>query len=239
MENINQEPHAESPMTRYDLIRFFTTKIEKFETESKLQISVANFNAWLFEQYLQENVQVTASQKFELRASESDNRGNIELSVLVGTLFRYVKTYAKRAFEGSEIQNIDEFTFLVTLLGQGEMSKTELISKNVMEKTTGMEIIKRLTKQGFLFQKENLKDGRSQVLSLSTEGRLALYGILEKMSQVSTLVSGNLAADEKLMLFTLLNKLDHFHRPIFDHEKNASLAQISEKYLADDAKQMP
>jgi hypothetical protein len=65
---------------------------------------------------------------------------------LVTLLFRYAKGYIKKALQDSIIQTADEFAF--NLITFESLTKTELISKQVMEKTSGVEVIKRLVGQG-------------------------------------------------------------------------------------------
>jgi MarR family transcriptional regulator, lower aerobic nicotinate degradation pathway regulator len=218
-------------MNRYDLIKYFIDKVESYEqaqTDAQ-NLSVEGFNDWMFKQFL--NKKVDAKPRLE-NEHHTANEVNINLSSLVGTLYRYVKTYSKKAFEHSVIQNIDEFTYLAFLISYGKMTKSELISRNVHEKTTGMEIIRRLISHGFVIQSDDAHDKRSQNVEITAAGQVEIFKLFEEMSKVSTLVSGNLSEQEKMILSYLLNKLDVFHRHIYDHEKHDDLDVLMEKYFA-------
>ena len=217
-------------MNRYDLIKYFIDKVEAYDkaqtdTES---LSVEGFNDWMFKQFLDKKIDAKSRLPNEHHAA---NEVNINLSSLVGTLYRYVKTYSKKAFENSIIQNIEEFTYMAFLLSYGKMTKSELISRNVHEKTTGMEIIRRLIGYGFVVQSDDAQDKRSQNVEITEGGRIEIMKLFQEMSKVSTIVSGNLTEQEKMILSYLLNKLDGFHRHIYDHEKHDNLDSLMEKYF--------
>jgi MarR family transcriptional regulator, lower aerobic nicotinate degradation pathway regulator len=218
-------------MNRYDLIKYFIDKVEAYDKaqDDSENLSVEGFNDWMFKQFLDKKIDAKPRLESEHLTA---NEVNINLSSLVGTLYRYVKTYSKKVFEHSIIQNIDEFTYLATLISYGKMTKSELISHNVHEKTTGMEIIRRLISHGFVVQSDDAVDKRSQNVEITAAGQVEIFKLFEEMSKVSTLVSGNLSEQEKMILSYLLNKLDGFHRHIYDHEKHDDLDVLMEKYFA-------
>jgi MarR family transcriptional regulator, lower aerobic nicotinate degradation pathway regulator len=217
-------------MNRYDLIKYFIDKVEAYDKAQpdSENLTVESFNDWMFNQFLdrKEAEKLTPS-----NAHYKENEVNVNLSVMVGTLFRYVKNYSKKVFEHSTIQNIDEFTYLATLISYGKTTKSELISRNVHEKTTGMEIIRRLIGYGFVVQSDDVHDKRSQNVEITKNGQVEIFKLFEEMSKVSTLVSGNLSEQEKMILSYLLNKLDVFHRHIYDHEKHDDLDILMGKYF--------
>lgn len=214
-------------MNRYDLIKFFIDKIEAYEqAQGELDnLSVEGFNDWMFEQFLSKNQEVKAVNYAK------GNEKDINLSVLIGTLFRYVKHYSKKVFEHSTVQSIDEFTYLAMLMSYGSMTKSELIARNVHEKTTGMEILRRLIKNNFVEQTDDLTDKRSQIVTITEGGKIEIIQLFQQMSKVSTLVSGNLSDQEKMILAYLLKKLDIFHRHIYDNEKHDDLNSLINRHF--------
>jgi DNA-binding MarR family transcriptional regulator len=91
------------------------------------------------------------------------------------------------------------------------LTKMELIQKNVMEKTTGLEIIKRLIQYGFVEQFDDPDDKRSQRVTLTVAGREEIFRLLPTMEKVGDKVKGNLNDIETKELLFLLKKLDQFH----------------------------
>ena len=141
-------------------------------------------------------------------------------------LYRYAKLYSKKALEGSIIQSPDEFGYLATLLSFDKLSKSELIAKNIQEKPTGMEIIKRLLAQGLVAQEDDTHDRRSKLLHITDRGKGVLFQAFGKMSKVSDLIGGNLSMQEKEHLVYLLRKLDHFHYDLYKNDKEKTLSSL-------------
>jgi DNA-binding MarR family transcriptional regulator len=109
------------------------------------------------------------------------------------------------------------------------MTKQELISSQVFEKTSGMELINRMIRQGFIDQFQDEKDKRSMRLRITPSGRMEIIKVLPKMRQVSQIVSGNLTDREKVILGYILRKLDHFHNEIYLHSKDEELDDLIDK----------
>ena len=129
---------------------------------------------------------------------------------------RYAKSYSKSAIVGSDFSTQEDFIYLINLKAFGEMSKMDLIKKNVHEKPVGMQIINRLINQGWVEQRNSKTDKRSKVISISETGLQALAEQMDKIRQATSIVTGNLSQNEKMELIRLLNKLDDFHQPIYD-----------------------
>ncbi|MCH5715134.1 MarR family winged helix-turn-helix transcriptional regulator [Niabella hibiscisoli] len=144
-------------------------------------------------------------------------------------LYRYIKFYAKTALAGTTINTIEEFGMLATAMQQHAISKTELIRKNVIEKSSGIEIVKRLIKAGYMTQSDNPDDHRSQLMTITPNGRQALFSAFQKMDVLGIIAAGNLADAEKYQLANLLKKLDQFH---FDNYNNKQLHSL-EDYMPD------
>jgi MarR family transcriptional regulator, lower aerobic nicotinate degradation pathway regulator len=130
-------------------------------------------------------------------------------------MYRYAKLYIKKALEGLELQSIEEFGYMTILIQFQPLTKTALIQKNIHEKPTGMEIIKRLVKLGYIEEKQHGEDKRSKNLFVTEKGRTMMAGLYKNMDKVSRLILGDLNVAEQWQLFTVLKRLDNFHKPIF------------------------
>ena len=154
-----------------------------------------------------------------------------DISILLVLMYRYAKGYIKKALAGSVLQSADEFSFLITLMTYESMTKSELITKQVMEKTSGSEIIKRLAGNGLIEESDDPDDGRSVRVSITEKGKMEILSILPLMSEVSRLITGNLSDVEIKTLLYLLKKLDCFHNDIFLNHRKASIGDLMESGL--------
>ena len=154
---------------------------------------------------------------------------NSDVGILITLMFRYAKTYIKKALQDSPIQTADEFAFLITLMTFDSLTKTELINKQVMEKTSGTEVIKRLAAQGMIREFADASDKRSIRVVISDKGRIEIIRILPVMAKVSQIVVGNLSDAEIKTLSYLLKKLDFFHNDIFMNKRHLGLDDIMQE----------
>jgi DNA-binding MarR family transcriptional regulator len=166
---------------------------------------------------------------FEPVIKQMGNDTDTDIARLVSLMNRYSKGYIKKALKDSLIQTSEEFTFLIILLSHGSLSKTELITKNVVEKTSGTEVIKRLLNQQLLTQFDDEHDKRSQRVTVTDKGRAEVMQLLPKMQLVGNVVVGNLTTTEKQTLLYLLKKLDYHHNDIFMNHKEDDLANLVAK----------
>ncbi len=150
-----------------------------------------------------------------------------DISILLIMMYRYAKGYLKKAFTNSIIRTADEFSILITLLTHESMVKTELIQSQIMEKTSGMEIIKRLIRQGLIESFADTVDKRSTRVKISSLGRIELEKIFPQMQLVSKIVPGDLNIAERNQLAYLLRRLDHFHQHNYIENRAETLENLS------------
>lgn len=191
------------------------------------EVNFTDFLGFLNSHHVSQNVKISEL-KGELPAEEFAEREgpDTDISILIVLLFRYAKGYIKKALKESKINTADEFSFLITLMAYQSLSKTELIVKQVMEKTSGTEIINRLLKLGLVEQYNDDIDKRSVRVKITLTGRMELVKVLPQMNNVSKVVVGNLNETEKGMLAYMLRKLEHYHNDIFLNKKDAELIEL-------------
>ncbi|MGY4386085.1 DNA-binding MarR family transcriptional regulator [Pedobacter sp. UYP24] len=133
----------------------------------------------------------------------------------IGRLFvhmsRYAKSYIKKALEETPLKTAEDFTALAILLTHTHLSKSELISHNLQEKTSGTEVVKRLIDSKLVKQWDDVKDKRSKHIAITEEGKEVLYKVFVDMNYVGQMITGKLTIAEKFTLQYLLQKLENFH----------------------------
>jgi DNA-binding MarR family transcriptional regulator len=158
-----------------------------------------------------------------------------DISILIVLMNRYARGYIKQAMQDSLLHTPDEFSFLITLMTFKSLHKSELIKRQVMEKTSGTEVIRRLLKKGMIKESADQNDKRSKKISITKYGRDEVLRILPIMSNVSEIIAGNLSNEEINTLSYLLKKLNHFHNDIYMNKKEMSLNDILQKINGDSA----
>lgn len=216
----------------FKLINDTIKLLETFDSENINSIysnDINGFKSWIAEKEISEKHIVP-----EEPAWEGKNNGrSVEsvISTLLVHLNRYAKTYSKSAIAGSDFSTQEEFIYLINLQAFGEMTKIELIKKNIHDKSAGILTINRLIKQGWVEQTNSAKDKRSKVLKITQQGIIALDQQMNKIRNASKIVTGNLNYTEKIQLIKILDKLDRFHNPIYN--RNIDSNQLIETVLKD------
>lgn len=220
--------------TKYLLIKQLIDKVADYEKvlSNSDEMSLEGFSNFINHPNDSSFLQMrNLSGSLELDVQKRGNKQETTIAILVTFIYRYAKLYAKKVLQDSSISTLDDFSYLILLLTHESLSKTELIQKNVHEKTTGMEIIKRLIKQNLVYQFDDEVDKRSQRVAITEDGKIAIFSILHKLEDVSTIMTGNLTELEKNSLNSILKKLDHFHFDIFMNDRNKTLPEIIENKI--------
>lgn len=198
----------------YQLIKDLIDLVQQFEIENKggnyYEMSVEGFKNWIVAN------NNTIANEPDWEAKENGRSADSVINTLIVHMNRYAKSYSKSAILDSDFSTQEDFIYLINLKAFGEMTKMELIKKNVHEKPAGMQIINRLIKLGWVEQRDSKIDKRSKVISVTPNGLIALENQMDKIRQATSIVTGNLTHNEKMELIRLLNKLDDFHQPIYD-----------------------
>ena len=198
----------------YHLIKDILDLVQEFEIETNnnnhFETSIEGFKNWIS---INNNTVVNEP---DWEGKENGRSAESVINTLIVHMNRYAKSYSKSAIVGSDFSTQEDFIYLINLKAFGEMSKMDLIKKNVHEKPVGMQIINRLINQGWIEQRNSKTDKRSKVISISETGLQALGNQMDKIRQATSIVTGNLSQNEKMELIRLLNKLDDFHQPIYD-----------------------
>ena len=126
-------------------------------------------------------------------------------------LYRYAKLYSKAAIVDTSFSTPDDFIYLLSLVSKGSMTKSALIRHNVHEKSPGMQIVNRLIGNGFVEQYAMENNKKSQMISITALGKKVLEDSMTNVKTASNNVTEPLVEDEKLLLISLLQKLELFH----------------------------
>jgi DNA-binding MarR family transcriptional regulator len=203
------------------------SKYDEQCTKTGAEVNMTDFLGFMNSNHQPENVKSNQLRGQEQTPEFKSQSGSAtDISILIVLLFRYAKGYIKKALKESIIKTADEFSFLITLVTYKSLSKTELIQKQIMEKTSGTEIINRLFKLGLIDQVADKDDKRSIRVSITPMGRTELMKIIPQMQTVSQIVTGNLSETEKSMLAYVLRKLEIFHNDIFLNKKDVELTDL-------------
>lgn len=189
-------------------------------------IKLTDFAMWI----LEGKKECKPSIKVKSKNALNENQVEEEISRLLVLMYRYAKGHIKSYLSDFPEIIQEDFTYLYALKRAGSLTKTQLIEANVHEKTSGLEIIRRLLSNGLIDESIDGQDKRSKRLILTKKGDDTFYKIKAVTRKVAKLVTGKLSLKEKEQLHTMLLKLDLFHQPLYLSKNKMNLDFALESY---------
>ncbi len=214
-------------MKSYQLIYQLIALVEHFETEhGDREGNLHDFAGFLLNNLEQVNNNPAGKEiRFGKSEPEAQNIAfqiDNNISRLLVFMSRYARLYLKKALDGTPLQTPEDFTALAILLTHEHLLKSELIARNIQEKTSGTEVIRRLIAAGLINQWADQHDKRGRRISITTKGKTLLYEVFHHTTNAGKVITGNLTLPEKLTLQYLLQKLEDFHHQVYEHKTIAN-----------------
>lgn len=154
--------------------------------------------------------------KSGVRLSEAFQEGEDFLSwFFMGRLIRYVKFYTKSIMAQQGMSSPDEFLFLSLINEMDRPTKKEVCVANATELTTGMDILRRLLRQGLIEEFPDERDGRSKRLQLTGKGSKVINDIHQRLIQLEPSLLADLGGSERKHFLQILQYLNNYHFPFY------------------------
>lgn len=152
------------------------------------------------------------------------------IGILMGRMVKYFKYYCKPMFEEQYDIKLDEWTVLAGLYGMKSASKTDIIIGGIMEKSTGMEMIKRLVKRGFIKESKNPEDSRSTLISLTNKGEKLFHAIKPKLDLMGKFLCADLSENQKYEVYKTFSYLNDFHLKNYLEHSQEDIPKLMNNY---------
>ncbi|MEL6924771.1 MAG: MarR family winged helix-turn-helix transcriptional regulator [Bacteroidota bacterium] len=169
------------------------------------------FGEWLKQKHAPESNLATD------KAEVNDAGLDAMAGYLLGGLGSYADVWIKLSYQTLPLVSVQDYGIIKTVQYVGNPTKKMLVEKAVMERSTCIEAIKRLVREGLLKEEVDKKDRRLRRVRLTAKGKKLIPLVDEKMKALGTLLVGNLTEVEKKAIFTPLKKLLDFHEHLY-HE---------------------
>lgn len=150
---------------------------------------------------------------------------------LISRLARLQDFYTKKLFEGLPLSNLLEFNFLMHINKNMSLKKKEIIDYNLVEYTTGIDIIKRLIRLGLVDEFQDQLDRRSKRLKITSEGKKVLVEALITLKKIEHLFFLSPDLDDWETCIPVLETLEAYHSGIFaksDYGSGYKILQVFE-----------
>lgn len=199
------------------------TELDAFEKkQSGSQKTLDDFRLYLNEKAYERENPRNLTEKYDLSVYDLEN----EIAKQVILLGRYSKQLIKKSLEDHTDLVNEDFTYLFRMMDYESLTKMQLIEKNAHEKQSGIEIIKRLVRNGLLAESPDAHDKRSTRIAVTEKGRQVFSEAMQDITLVSKIMCGRLSEEEKANLLTMLKKLNTFHHTVYTNFRSETPEEI-------------
>ncbi len=198
--------------------------LELIELLESFEATVVNAETMGLDAFLTYVLSLRINSQEQLGPARTAYSDEATIAQMLSLLYRISRTYTKKALQGSKLHSEEEYTYLVSLLSAGLVSKTELNQRNALERTTGNEMIRRLQRSGFVRVQEDSRDKRQKLVEITAEGRAELMKVFPPLKSVATLLSSGLDDGQKLYLKNLLKQMTNEHLEKLKELRDAPLS---------------
>jgi len=151
---------------------------------------------------------------------------NGQLVILIRKLGKFHVMYSNKALEGTGLDQIEEFGILVIVFNKKNPMKSEVIYDNLLELSSGTNMLIRLKKRGMISEDADQEDKRITRLRLTPKGEKALIKAKVQVLKVAGMMVAGLTEKEKQACIDLLTPLNERFSSIFQRQKNKPFEEI-------------
>lgn len=156
---------------------------------------------------------------------------NGRLTILIRRIGKYHIMFSNKAMEGTGLVQIEEFGILVSIFNQGNPIKSEVIFQNMMELSSGTNMLSRLKKRGLISEYADKEDKRVKRLKLTPKGETALNKGKVKVLKTAALMMHMLSDEDKQHCIQLLTPVHAKFEGSFQKQRNQEFDEIYKEFM--------
>ena len=144
----------------------------------------------------------------------------------LGRLSGFTSFYWKKALENTALSSSEDFAYLAATTELGNPTKSELIQYCISEFPTGIEVIKRLVKKGFLTEYPDAYDKRSKRIEITPQGLETLRTLAGKIFRIGDVLFDSITEPEKEIILQILSKMEKAHSQKYVERRKQTIDEI-------------
>jgi DNA-binding MarR family transcriptional regulator len=145
---------------------------------------------------------------------------------IIGRIQKLNMNYANLALKGSELNQIEEFGILQTVKQEKNPKKTEVIYANLLELSSGTDMLTRLKNRGLIKEYDDKEDKRSKRIELTPKGEKAVEATKVKIVKNAKLLMNDLSEDDKALCIQLLKSIEIKFSALWQKHKGNDFDEI-------------
>mgnify|MGYP001202440438 CR=1 FL=1 len=219
---------------KYEIIKQIIDMWEAFEDEAFEEHNLLNFSKWLIEKINDDSIENIKLEPKGEKFAISESSQYIEKLDLktrfqeyIFKIARFEEFYIRKYLVDLPINSRLEYTFLYTINRYEEARKTELINTHLVEYTTGMDTIRRLIKNGLLYESQDKKDKRAKLLKLTKHGQEILNKANSRIEESRNMFLACVSPNKWKKTLPVLREIEEFHTDIYINHYDKPYPELS------------
>lgn len=127
---------------------------------------------------------------------------------ILGRIHKINMSYASAALEGTGITQLEEFGLLLSIQQQKAPRKTEVVYLNLLELSSGSDMLSRLKKRGLIDEYVDEEDKRSKRLTLTPAGEQVIKQCKQRVAMVANMMMLDVEEDDQKLCIKLLKGVE-------------------------------
>ena len=156
---------------------------------------------------------------------------NSRLVILLRRIGKFHIAYSNIALEGTGLDQMEEFGILVTIFNMGNPIKSEAIYNNIMEFSSGSNMLIRMKKRGLVREYDDKDDKRQTRLELTPKGKKVVLQAKDRVMKMAGMMVHDLTDEDKELCIQLLSPIDRRFTGLFQKQKNKDFETIYEENM--------
>ncbi|MBC9909888.1 MarR family winged helix-turn-helix transcriptional regulator [Chitinophaga varians] len=153
---------------------------------------------------------------------------------LIGRLANMQTTYSKMALQDLPGFELEWFYFLNTIYHLKEVKKIQVIQYNFAEQTTGIDILNKLKKLGYITERTDPEDKRAKLVSLTKAGEKILFKVYQLLHKPTLLMYSDIDHKDKQVVVNILRDTETQHQAILSNIRNKSIDDLLSETLGEE-----
>lgn len=149
-----------------------------------------------------------------------------KLIILLRRIGKFHIAYSNMGLASTELSQMEEFGILVTIYNEGNPIKSEAIFNNIMELSSGSNMLIRMQKKGLVTEYADPDDKRVKRLKVTPKGEQTLMAAKDIVLKVAEMMVHDLSDEDKRLCIQLLKPIDRRFSGMYQKQKNKSFDDI-------------
>jgi DNA-binding MarR family transcriptional regulator len=145
---------------------------------------------------------------------------------ILGRIHKMNASYASAALEGTGITQLEEFGLLLTIQQQKAPRKTDVVYLNLLELSSGSDMLTRLKKRGFIDEYADMEDKRSKRLMVTPAGEKVIMQCKHRVAMVARMIMVDVEEEDQKLCIKLLKGVEQKLSALAHRHKGMSFDDV-------------